>query len=340
MQGIQHDASLLSMRPFSATMLGFLLGTCACGSGPQDIFEVELMGRLSSFEQYTVEAKGFHTASDPVFSKGSFVRRFQANRPRQGTEEGYVIEIKDPRGTILDTLTLRPFICDKIPRFVRAVGSGQAKVFAKEVHQALLTTNGELEVDRDFERALSYRCEVEDMKMGQGESLQLMWHKEPLCSDKSRENTVVQVSGTLNGHPFEKSPRLCMASLTDYKDGYARVQFHVLSNGHPVVLSLQLALLPFDGDRYPKSLQVVSFSQQGQAKALLLTSTGTKDEEWNQAFGTWNITTLDYLKNGRTTGNFSVKLISASGEEVSFSGRYDLPVLRVPITGDWIPGQP
>ena len=307
-------------------LIGLLVLVGACGGDPplHARFLAKVRGSSAALDAFAVVSPDLQTDGKVIFSNGFLTRTFTSPLPLAGLTGQKLVLSAQAGEQLTDTLTLTPYVCADA-----GLLGGSATI--QEEHQVYLDRAGMLNVDTDFEHRLQYSCTVVDSSGKSGQGVSTLRHAPALCADEASRGTTTAVRGTFGGKPVANSFHTCEAVLSDRRSGEVLLTFEAPIEGHVLTVNTSHCLpamvadfpkvLTLTGDRCPSGLDVT------------LTPAGAEPRPM-QASGTWVIQQADFSKGGRLRGRISIEAAAADVSLV-IEGDVDLPLLRVPVEGDW-----
>jgi hypothetical protein len=307
----------------------FLVGCEGSASEPKPTYIIEVHGTEHALSYFDVTANGM--AADPkLMFLGTLARVLRTTAPWSGVKDRTFTVTARDRGRIVATAKLEPFVCAQKRNLDERIRSGW---HVTETHEVFLTDNGQIELNADFGYALSDTCELTAPGGKDGDGWSTVAYAERECSTDDRMMTGLRIMGRSGQATIDAALNACWAVLTDTDNGRIHMTLTATTSLGQVVLGLTHCLSSFS-EPFPTTLTVRDDNACPTVGHVYRTLPDGDIESLGQTSGTWLINTADLARGGRIAGSVDLRTLSDSGDEVTISGTYDLPILRVPLEGD------
>lgn len=314
-------------RGLRALLGAALLVGCGPAQSPSQYW-IEVLGSRAALEAHQLRAEGMEDA-------GLFFERNRYLRVLRGAgelplHERPTVSVESWReGSGIDSALLRPFVCQANPeKYQRLRAEGWQLV---ERHQLQLTDDGQLQRGTDLDRVLSYRCEATAPGGRDGEAWSTLGATVGACSEPDRAGTQIRL---LQGERV-LAAELCQATYLQLREGVVILSFSFPLPFEPAV-TVQLGhCMDPAAATYPLALQLgAGFPAPGCPYApSAQTIAGGAIVSGGALGGAWRIESLDFVDGGHLVGDVEMELEIPGIGKATLSGRIDLPLLRVPLSG-------
>lgn len=319
----------MSRTAIVTTSLALLLGGQACQtSASNSTFRVRVFGESrQALEQTAIASQGLELAGGPFLDGTRFYALFQGRKPLDELQLGKLAL------SAANTVELTPYLCRLLESYDRRRSDGWSSV---ETHDVQITNSGELKLNRDFTRELSYSCELsapESQDDGEGGTGIATYFARPnRCDAVEAVGTTVAITGT-DGH--ELTAANCLAVHTNWRNGTLSLQLDFRGTAGDLTVRVGHCL-PAEGAVPPIALRSGDTWPDPECKSGSLaqwTPRGSAAEPRNGVLrGIWTVLAADLSDGGRQVSDLELTL-RFDGEpalEYALTAHVDSPVIRLP----------